>query len=72
MRTYFESDKYKFNYDSHMGVGNFERVCDGMQSDLETGSDCSQLIGDLEAMETAARPFNELFDGLASEYSFTN
>lgn len=81
MQVEHESESCAFHYDSLMGVGRFERKADGALTYWETGSDCAQLRRDLNRMAQktgakkypkAAPAFGELFDSLASEYTYHN
>lgn len=74
-----ESANYAWHWDSRMGVGRFSRKADGALTLLSTGSDAAQERRDLHrlAQKTssprypkAAPPFGDLFDNLASEYTY--
>ncbi len=68
MSTLVETDKYKFNYDSFDGKGYFLRLSDGASTMLERGSDCANLVRDLEKLDLENKP--DLIDNLAAEYSY--
>ncbi len=79
MHTEHEGIHYKWNYDSLMGVGNFQRKSDDLVSLLETGSDCVSIRRDFNRLRTKtesknypknAPSFESIFDSIASEYTF--
>lgn len=79
MAREYEGRHYAWNYDSLYGVGNFERKADGAQSYLEIGMDCQDRRREFRRLEQktnsprypkAAPSFAEIFDSVASEYSF--
>jgi len=76
MHVKFESRTFQFFYDGYMGVGYFcARDNADHSTDLETGSDCVELIASLDVLwakcergEIDKTERDDVFDMIASEY----
>lgn len=70
IETIFETDKYRWDYDSLYGVGWFVRKSDDAVSLMETGSDAEEVKSEFAAIEPAGLFKIAAFNSVASQQSY--
>jgi CRISPR/Cas system CMR-associated protein Cmr1 (group 7 of RAMP superfamily) len=80
MKKMYSSNNYEWFYSYRYGVGYFKCIRTKLTTDYETGIECKDMLRQLRRLDqkTTSRRypreapnFCEIFDSIASEYTYT-